>query len=166
MGLIALLVAIALVLILAAILIWSISASAAARKAASGTVPGGATPVSATITQVWTSPPTTITMGTNATFVLTVNSSQMSGIVPVTGRLYVFSVQPSADISIVSITPASTSGTNFGSTNGSGTITVVIVANSIPTTSSPDQVPTGVLVAKQVNSPPSAPGITASFTVQ
>jgi hypothetical protein len=162
----ALLVLIALALIAAAIIIWRLFASAAKKKAALGTISGGATPAGASISESWTTAPTTITTGTNATFVLTVNSSQISGLVPVSGRLYAFNVQPSANISIVSITPADPGGPNFGSTTGTGTITVVIVANSLPPTSAPDQTPTGVIVAKQVNAPISAPGISKSFTVQ
>ena len=166
MGLIELLAIIALAAIAAAIFIWWLFASAKKRKAALGTIPGGATPASATISEAWTTAPATITTGTNATFVLTVSSSQVSGVVTVSGRLYAFDVQPSANISIVSVTPANTGGTNFGSTTGTGTITVVIVANSLPPTSAPDQVPTGLLFAKQVNASSSAPGITTSFTVQ
>ena len=161
-----LLVIIALVAIAVAIFIWWLFASAKKRKAALGTIPGGATPASATISEVWTTAPTTITTGTNATFVLTVSSSQFKGVFPVSGRLYAFNVQPSANISIVSVTPANTGGTNFGSTTGTGTITVVIVANSLPPTSAPDQAPTGVLIDKQVNAPSSVPGSTTSFTVQ
>ena len=166
MGLVELLVIIAIVAIAAAIIIWRLFASAKKRRAALGTIPGGATPSSATISEAWTTAPATITTGTNATFVLTVSSSQVSGVVPVSGRLYAFDVQPSANISIVSVTPVNPGGTNFGSTTGTGIITVVIVANSLPPTSTPDQAPTGVLVAKQINAPTSAPGITASFTVQ
>lgn len=165
MGLIILLVIIALALIAAAIAIWWFFASAKKRRAALGTIPGGATLAGATISETWTTAPGTITTGVNATFVLSVNSSQVSGVVPVTGRLYAFNVQPGANISIVSVTPANTGGPNFGST-AAGMITVVIVANSLPPTGSPDQVPTGVLVAKQINAPSSAPPVSASFTVQ
>ena len=166
MTLIELLVAIALLAIAAAVFIWWLFSSAAKRKAALGTLPNGKTPASATISEAWTKAPATITIGTKETFELTVSSSQVSGVQPVSGRLYAFDVQPSANISIVSITPANPGGANFGGTTGTGTIAVVIVANSLPPSSAPDQAPTGLLVAKQTNASSSAPGKTASFTVQ
>jgi hypothetical protein len=158
----ALLILMAIVALAAAIAIWWLLASAQKRKAALGTLPNGATPGSQTISEAWTTAPPAITVGTNATFVLTVNSSGVSNVFPVAGRLYAFGVQPVANLSIVSVTPANPGGPNFGSTAGGGTITVVVVANSPP----PGEQPVGVLVARQVNAAPSAGGIAASFTVQ
>ncbi|MEL6352570.1 MAG: hypothetical protein AAFR58_12465 [Cyanobacteria bacterium J06627_28] len=165
MNLIAVLVVIALLIILASALIWWLGSSVQQRTAAQGTLPSGSTPSNRSISEAWTTAPRTITRGMNATFVLTVNSSQVSGFLPVSGRLYLFNVEPSANISIVSVTPSNSGQPNLGSTESDGTIAVTIVANSIPSTNNPEQLPTGALVALQVNAPSTA-RIVAEFTVQ
>jgi len=99
-----------------------------------GTIPGGVA-----ITQIldaWASPPTSIKVGEDATFILHVqNSNPLASpqITNVSGRHYVFSVGPTANVSIVSVTPAA-SAPSSGSTNANGQITVVVRASSVPAT--------------------------------
>ena len=168
-GGIALLILIAVVLILAVVAIVNAFRSRAQRTAALGTVVGtGGTPPASGFSEIWSTAPPAINTGTQATFVLSVNSMQaLSGALnPVQGRQYIINVQPSANISIVSVTPSLTSIPGGGSTNASGTISVVIIANSLPPSPGPDQPPSGVIVAKQINDTSSTGAVTASFTVQ
>ncbi|UCH49666.1 MAG: hypothetical protein JSU95_07815 [Betaproteobacteria bacterium] len=170
LGGVALLIVIAIALILAIIAIINFFRSRAQRTAALGTVVGtGGTPSTATgFSETWTTAPPTITTGTQATFVFTVTSmAALSGTVrAVQNRQYIINVQPSANISIDSIAPSLTGVPGGGATNASGTITVKITANSVPTPPGPDQPPTGVIVAKQINDTSPTGGVTSSFTVQ
>jgi hypothetical protein len=117
---------------------WSTSS---AIKKAKGTVPGGSTPGQATIVDKWTTAPTSITAGTDTTFVLTVLSGQVAGLLNVTSREYI----PND--------PA------FGLTDSAGTITVIINADPV------EQPAPGALVAQQTSAD-SSTAVSAKFTIE
>ncbi len=131
--------------------------TAQAIKAAKGTlVPVGGTPAQATISDTWTTAPATVPAGVNTTFVLTVKGSHVSGLLPVSGREYIF--QPPTGVTIISVSGAVPGNPNIGTTNAAGTITVVIKAASAV-----EQPTASALVAQQVNADDTH---TATFTVQ
>jgi hypothetical protein len=131
--------------------------SAQAIEAAKGTLPTGGTPAQALISDTWSTAPTTVPAAVNTTFVLTVKSNEVPGLLPVTGREYIF--QPSPGITIVSVTGAVAGNPNIGTTDAQGTITVVIKANNV------EQPTPGALVTQQVNAD-STTSLTAAFNVQ
>ena len=132
--------------------------TAQAIKAAKGTlIPVGGTPAQATISDSWTTAPATVPAGVNTTFVLTVKGSHVSGLLPVSGREYIF--QPPPGVTIISVSGAVPGNPNIGTTNAAGTITVVIKASAV------EQPTASALVAQQVNAD-STTSDTATFTVQ
>lgn len=166
MTIVELLVAIAIIVLLATVVINVLMDNAAQKKAALGTLPNGTTPAGRTISDTWTTPPTTVTRSVNTTFTFNAASSQVSGVLPVAGRRYVFNVQPAANITIVSITPAFPGTTDQGTTDAAGNITIVIRVNSLPPVATGDTLPKGAVVATQSHAPSGTPPITAAFTVQ
>ena len=100
------------------------------------------------IVERWKIAPDEITVGEEETFVLLVqdnnpmNTPQLTNI---EGRHYVFTVGPSANISIVSVTPAATAP-NSGITDKDGQITIVIKADSLPDADESTDESTGSLV--------------------
>ena len=148
-----------LLLLIIAFRIWLANRwkTAAAVKAAQGTVAGGGTPAQATIADRWTTAPTTVTGGTNTTFVLSVNSGQVSGLVPVTGREYI--IVASEGVTIVSINGAAPGNPEIGTTTAAGTITVVIKADPV------EEPKAGALVARQVSAAQTT-AQSAGFTIE
>lgn len=160
---------VAIALIIAIIAIVMFFRSHAQKTAALGTIAGvGGTPPARGLTQSWTNPPAQITVGTPATFILTVTSLDvMTGALrPVQGRQYIINVQPGANLSIQSVTGGLTVAPGAAQTSAAGTINVVIIANSVPAPPAPDQLPAGSLVAVQINDTSAANPVTANFTVR
>lgn len=168
LGALALWALVAIALIVAIIAIVQFFRSQAQITAALGTVVGGSGPPPANgLSQGWTSPPTQLTVGTPATFVFTVSSMNTSGTVrAVQGRQYIIDVQPSANLTIQSMTGSLAVAPGAAETSVAGTITVVVLANSLPTPSAPELPPSGSLVAIQINDTAGASPFTANFTVR
>jgi hypothetical protein len=133
---------------------WSTSS---AIKKAKGTVPGGSTPGQATIVDKWTTAPTSITAGTDTTFVLTVLSGQVAGLLNVTNREYIIAAP--AGVKIVSINGVTPNDPAFGLTDSAGTITVIINADPV------EQPAPGALVAQQTSAD-SSTAVSAKFTIE
>lgn len=95
-----------------------------------GTLPGGVKlPNRATsLTETWVKPPTSVPQGTQDTFTFTVTFSQPSGPAqPVAGHEYLFVVQPSANVTIVSANGASVNDkTATAMTDRAGRVDLVI----------------------------------------
>src|SRR5688572_18588753 len=99
---------VAVVAIAAILAVIKLFQNAAQARAALGTLPNGSTPSTQGLGERWTGSPAVITVGTQATFTFTVDSTNvLSGVTsPVSGREYLFNVQPGANIRIDSVTPA------------------------------------------------------------
>lgn len=148
-----------LLLLFIAVALWMRNkwSSALAIKKAQGTVPGGATPKQATIVDSWTTAPATVTAGVNTTFVLTVQSGQVSGLLSVTNREYIIAAP--AGVKIVSINGVAPTDPAFGITDSAGTITAIIIADPV------EQQTPGALVAQQTSAD-STTAVTAGFTIE
>lgn len=148
-----------LLLLLIGVALWMKNkwSTALAIKTAKGTVPSGATPGQATIVDQWTTAPTTVTAGVDTTFVLTVQSGQVSGLLSVTNREYII-VAP-AGVTIASINGVAPNDPAFGFTTAAGTITVIVNADSV------EQPVAGALVAQQTSAD-SSTAKSAGFTIE